>query len=55
LTTGGIHFWNAVEQLLKEKSPETTVLRYSGAFDLGEEFAAKIAAETDAFFYGVGD
>jgi hypothetical protein len=52
---GGIHFWNGIEQLLKEKLPGTTVLRYSGAFDLGEEFAAKIAAETDAFFYGVGD
>jgi hypothetical protein len=52
---GGIHFWNGIEQLLKEKLPETTVLRYSGAFDLGKEYAAKIAAETDAFFYGVGD
>jgi hypothetical protein len=52
---GGIHFWNGIEQLLKEKLPETTVLRYSGPFDLGKEYAAKIAAETVAFFYGVGD
>ena len=52
---GGIHFWNGIEKLLKEKLPGTAVLRYSGAFDLGEEFAVKIAAETDAFFYGVGD
>jgi hypothetical protein len=52
---GGNHFWNAIEQLLKEKLPETEILRYSGAFDLGDEFAAKMAKETDAFLYGVGD
>ncbi|MBN2319681.1 MAG: hypothetical protein JXR49_11415 [Acidobacteria bacterium] len=52
---GGNHFWNGIEQLLKQKLPETKVLRYSGAFDLGDELAAKIAKETDAFLYGVGD
>ena len=52
---GGIHFWNGIEQLLKEKLPDATILRYSGAFDLGDELAARIARETDAFLYGVGD
>ena len=52
---GGNHFWNGIERLLKEKLPETTILRYSGAFDIGDEKAAKIAKETDAFLYGVGD
>ena len=52
---GGNHFWNGIEQQLKEKLPNTVVLRYSGAFDLGDSMAAKIAAETDAFLYGVGD
>ncbi len=52
---GGNHFWNDIEQLLKEKLPSTTVLRYQGAFDLGDALAAKIAKETDAFLYGVGD
>jgi hypothetical protein len=52
---GGNHFWNSIEQLLKEKLPDTTFLRYSGAFDLGDELAAKMAKETDAFLYGVGD
>jgi hypothetical protein len=52
---GGNHFWNSIEQLLKEKLPKTTVLRYEGAFDLGDSLASKIAKETDAFFYGVGD
>ena len=52
---GGNHFWNGIERLLKEKLPNTTVLRYEGAFDLGDTLAAKIAKETDAFLYGVGD
>ena len=52
---GGVHFWNDVEQLLKEKLPGVTILRYSGAFDLGDALAEKIAVETDAFLYGVGD
>jgi hypothetical protein len=52
---GGNHFWNGIEQLLKEKLPETAILRYSGAFDLGDESAAKMAKEVDAFLYGVGD
>lgn len=52
---GGNHFWNGIEQLLKEKLPETAILRYSGAFDLGDELAAKMAKEVNAFLYGVGD
>jgi hypothetical protein len=52
---GGNHFWNGIEPLLKEKLPETAILRYSGAFDLGDELAKKMAKETDAFLYGVGD
>lgn len=52
---GGNHFWNSVERLLKEKLPGSTILRYEGAFDLGDALAAKMARETDAFFYGVGD
>ena len=52
---GGNHFWNGIEQLLKEKLPDTNILRYRGAFDLGDTLAAKIVEETDAFLYGVGD
>lgn len=52
---GGVHFWNGIEQLLKEKLPDTNILRYRGPFDLGDTLAAKIAGETDAFLYGVGD
>jgi hypothetical protein len=52
---GGNHFWNQVEQQLKAKLPGATVLRYQGAFDLKDELAQKLARETDAFLYGVGD
>jgi hypothetical protein len=52
---GGNHFWNGIEKLLIEKLPSTPVLRYEGAFDLGDALAAKMAKETDAFLYGVGD
>ena len=52
---GGDNFWNNIEALLKEKLPNSTVLRYNGPFDLGDTQAAKIAKEADGFFYGVGD
>ena len=52
---GGNHFWNGIEKLLKEKLPNATVVRYQGAFDLGDALAVKMAKETDAFLYGVGD
>ena len=38
---GGDHFWNGIAQLLKEKLPSTTVLRYEGAFDLGDALALR--------------
>jgi hypothetical protein len=52
---GGNHFWDVIEQRLKEKLPKTAFLRYDGPYDLGDTLAAKIAGEVDAFFYGVGD
>ena len=52
---GGDNFWNDIEALLKLRLPNTTVLRYNGTYDLGDAQAAKIARESDAFLYGVGD
>jgi hypothetical protein len=52
---GGDNFWGNIEDLLKEKLQGVTILRFSGPFDLGDTQAAKIAGESDAFFYGVGD
>ena len=52
---GGNYFWNVIEQALKARIPGATVLRYNGAYDIGDALAAKMAREVDAFFYGVGD
>jgi hypothetical protein len=52
---GGNNFWDGVEKNLKEKYPTATILRYEGAFDLGEALAKKMAKEVDVFMYGVGD
>lgn len=48
-------FFDTVEKLLKEKFPTIKVLRYTGAFDLGDKLAAKIAKEVDTLINGVGD
>ena len=52
---GGDNFWNNVEALIKLKLPNTAVLRFNGPFDVSDAQAAKIAGESDAFLYGVGD
>ncbi len=52
---GGNFFWNTIEPLLKERIPNVTLVRYQGAYDLGDPLAAKMANEVDAFLYGVGD
>ena len=53
--SGGDSFWNVIEQLLKQKFPTAIVVRYEGAYDIGDPLAAKMAKEVDTFLYGVGD
>jgi hypothetical protein len=53
--SGGKNFWDVTEELLKEKFPTATILRYRGPFDLGEKVAGTLAKEVDVFIYGVGD
>jgi hypothetical protein len=52
---GFAEFLNEIERLLKEKYPAITVLRYNGAFDIGDALAQKVASEVDAFIYGSAD
>ncbi len=52
---GGDVFFHRVQELLEEKIPNIKIVRYTGAFDLGNVLAAKVAKEVDAFVYGVGD
>jgi hypothetical protein len=52
---GFAEFLNEIERLLKEKHPTVTVLRYNGAFDVGDVLARKMASEVDAYIYGSAD
>lgn len=52
---GFAEFLNEIERLLKKRHPTVTVLRYNGAFDVGDVLAQKMASEVDAFIYGSAD
>jgi hypothetical protein len=52
---GFAEFLNEIEKLLKERYPTITVMRYNGAFDIGDNLARKVASEVDAFIYGSAD
>jgi hypothetical protein len=51
----GDYFWDTIEELIKQKYPSVTILRYNGPGDLGEAMASRLAKEIDTFLYGVGD
>ena len=52
---GFAEFLNEIERLLRERYPTVSVLRYNGAFDIGDVLARKVASEVDAFIYGSAD
>ena len=52
---GFAEFLDEIEKLLKERYRAITVLRYNGAFDIGDVLARKVASEVDAFIYGSAD
>ena len=49
------NFYTVFEELLKERYPDVTTMKVSGAFLIRDEDAEAIAGEADAFVYGVGD
>ena len=49
------NFYTVFEELLKQKYPDATVMKVSGAFLIRDEDAEALAKEADAFVYGVGD
>ena len=49
------NFYTVFEELLKEKYPDVTIMKVSGAFLIRDEDAEAMAKEADAFVYGVGD
>ena len=52
---GGDNFFDAFEQILKEKHPTVTTIRYKGPLDIGDKMGAQVAKEVDTLVYGVGD
>ena len=52
---GFAEFLDEIERLLQEKYPTIMVLRYNGAFDIGDVLARKVASEVDAVIYGSAD
>jgi hypothetical protein len=51
----GDFFWNRIEELLKEKQPDTEIVRLNGPGDLGADFAESVSSRVDTLMYGVGD
>jgi hypothetical protein len=49
------NFYTAIEDLLKEKYPDITVARLTGAFEIRDNDAKDFASRIDAFIYAVGD
>ena len=49
------NFYTVFEELLKQKYPDASVMKVSGAFLVRDEDAEAMAKEADAFVYGVGD
>jgi hypothetical protein len=49
------NFFTAVEDLLKERFPDITTVRLTGAFEIRDDDAEKFASEIDTFIYAIGD
>jgi hypothetical protein len=49
------NFYTVFEELLKDKYPDVTTMKLTGAFLIRDEDAEAMAKEADAFVYGVGD
>ena len=52
---GADNLLDVVAELLKEKFPSSTILRYDGPLDAGDERATAMCSEADTIIYGVGD
>ncbi len=52
---GADNLLDVVAELLKERFPSSTILRYDGPLDAGDARAAAMCSEADVVVYGVGD
>ena len=49
------NFFAAIEDLLRERYPDITTTRLTGAFEIRDDEAEKFASEIDTFIYAIGD
>jgi hypothetical protein len=49
------HFFTAIEDLLKQRYPDTTTKRLTGAFEIRDEEVNDFITDIDAFIYAIGD
>ena len=49
------NFYTAIEELLREKYPDITINRLTGAFEIRDDDAKDFVSGIDAFIYAVGD
>ena len=49
------HFFTAIEELLKQRYPDITTKRLTGAFEIRDEEVEDFISDIDAFIYAIGD
>jgi len=49
------HFFTAIEDLLKQRYPDITIKRLTGAFEIRDEEVDGFISDIDAFIYAIGD
>lgn len=49
------HFFTAIEDLLKQRYPDITTKRLTGAFEIRDEEVEGFISDIDAFIYAIGD
>jgi len=52
---GANNFFDVIEELLTERFPTTTIVRFEGPLDAGDVAAAAMASDADTVIYGIGD
>ena len=49
------NFYTAIEELLRERYPDSTVTRMTGAFEIRDSDVGSFSSGIDAFIFAVGD
>lgn len=52
---GADNLLSVIGDLLKGRFPASTIVRYDGPLDIGDDRATAMSSKVDAFIYGVGD